>query len=75
MDKEAMVSLINAEYEELKTALEGDNLSKIRELILDLHAMVHPAEISGREDKTIADYVLDYMMQGNIDRIIEKGLL
>ena len=30
MDKEAMVSVINAKYEELKTALEGDDLKKIR---------------------------------------------
>ena len=54
MDKEALVSVINAKYEELKKALEGDDLTKIRELTLDLHAMVHPAEISGREDKTIS---------------------
>lgn len=27
--------------------------------------MVHPAEISGRTEKTIADYVLDYMLEGN----------
>ena len=47
--KEAMISEINSKYEELKTALEGDDLERIRELTLDLHAMVHPAEISGRD--------------------------
>ena len=72
MDKEALVSVINAKYEELKKALEGDDLTKIRELTLDLHAMVHPAEISGREDKTIADYVLDYMMKGNKKEFVQR---
>lgn len=72
MNKEAMFSAINAKYEELKSALEGDDLMKIRELTLDLHAMVHPAEISGREEKTIADYVLDYMMQGNQNEFVQR---
>ena len=65
MDKEMMISAINSKYEELKSALDGDDLMKIRELTLDLHAMVHPAEISGRDEKTIADFVLDNMMKGN----------
>ena len=46
MDKETMISVINSKFEELKIALEGDELMRIRELTLDLHAMVHPAEIS-----------------------------
>lgn len=72
MDKEAMFSSINAKYDELKSALEGDDLMKIRELTLELHAMVHPAEISGREEKTIADFVLDYMMQGNQNEFVQR---
>ena len=59
MNKESLISAINSKFEELKTALEGDDLSKIKELTLELHAMVHPAEISGRTEKTIADFVLD----------------
>ena len=59
MNKEAMISEINTKFEELKAALEGDDLMRIRELTLDLHSMVHPAEISGRDEKTIADFVLD----------------
>ena len=70
--KEAMISAINSKYEELKTALEGDDLERIRELALDLHAMVHPAEISGRDEKTIADLVLDYMMKGNQNEIVQR---
>ena len=72
MDKEAVVSTINSKYEELKSALEGDDLIKIRELTLDLHALVHPAEISGRTEKTIADFVLDYMMKGNQNEFIQR---
>ena len=65
MDKDTVFAEINAKFEELKKVLEGDNLEEIRELTLELHAMVHPAEISGRAEKTVADFVLDYMMQGH----------
>ncbi len=72
IEKEAMISAINSKFEELKTALEGDDLKMIRELALDLHAMVHPAEISGREEKTVADLVLDYMMMGNQNEFVQR---
>lgn len=72
MDKDAIYSAINNKYDELKTALEGDDLEKIRELTLELHAMVHPAEISGRAEKTIADHVLDYMMQGKQNELVPR---
>lgn len=72
MNKETMISAINSKFEELKSALEGDNLETIRELTLDLHAMVHPAEISGRTEKTIADFVLDYMMKGNQNEFVQR---
>lgn len=72
MNKEAMISAINSKFEELKTALEDDNLETIRELTLDWHAMVHPAEISGRTEKTIADFVLDYMMKGNQNEFVQR---
>lgn len=72
MNKEAMISAINSKFEELKTALEDDNLETIRELTLDLHAMVHPAEISGRTEKTIADFVLDYMTKGNQNEFVQR---
>ena len=51
--------------EQMRQALEGDDLEKIRELTLELHAMVHTAEISGRAEKTIADHVLDYIITRN----------
>lgn len=34
--------------------------------------MVHPAEISGRSEKTIADYVLDYMLCGNKNALVPR---
>ena len=72
MDKDAVFSEINAKFEELKKALEGDNLEEIRALTLELHAMVHPAEISGRTGKTVADFVLDYMIQGHQNEIVPR---
>ena len=72
MNKEAMISDIQSKFDELKTSLGGEDLEKIKALALELHAMVHPAEISGREEKTIADYVLDYMMQGHQNEIVPR---
>ena len=72
MDKDTVFGAIDSKYEELKKALEGDDLEQIRELTLELHAMVHPAEISVRTEKTVADYVLDYMMQGHQNEIVPR---
>lgn len=72
MTNEELFTPIRETYEELKQALEGDNLDKIRELTLEVHAMVHPAEISGRTEKTIADYVLDYMLKGNQNELVPR---
>ena len=65
MNKEVMKKEFETKYEELKVALAGDDLEKIKELTLEVHAIVHPAEVSGRTEKTIADCVLEYMQQGN----------
>lgn len=72
MDKDAVFTAINNKFEELKKALEGEDLELIRELTLELHAMVHPAEISGRKEKTVADFVLDYMMQGHQNDLVPR---
>lgn len=72
MDKDAVFTEINNKFEELKKALEGEDLELIRELTLELHAMVHPAEISGRKEKTVADFVLDYMMQGHQNDLVPR---
>ena len=72
MKKEELFAPIREKYAALKTALEGTDLEKIKKLILEVHAMVHPAEISGRTEKTIADYVLDYMLSGNQNAIVPR---
>ncbi|MBR5992587.1 MAG: hypothetical protein IK018_02165 [Lachnospiraceae bacterium] len=72
MNKEEMYKGINAKFEELKVALEGDGLTKIKELTLELHAMVHPAEVSGRTEKTVADIVLDYVLAGHQNDIVPR---
>lgn len=73
MTKEELFEPITKKYNELKLALQGTDIDKIRELTLEVHAMVHPAEISGRtEKKTIADYVLDYMLRGNQNELVPR---
>lgn len=72
MKKEELFVPIRNRYDELKEALKGTNIEKIKELALEVHAMVHPAEISGRTEKTIADYVLDYMLLGNQNTIVPR---
>lgn len=72
MTKEELLAPIRERYEDLKQALKGTDIEKIRELTLEVHAMVHPAEISGRSEKTIADYVLDYMLSGNQNVIVPR---
>ena len=67
MNKQELYSEFETKYEELKAALEQDDLNRIKELTLEVHSLVHPAAVSGRSEKTIADYVLDYMMEGNQD--------
>lgn len=72
MTKGELFEPITKKYDELKLALQGTDIDKIRELTLEVHAMVHPAEISGRTEKTIADYVLDYMLRGNQNELVPR---
>lgn len=72
MTKESLFVPIREKYNELKQTLGGTDIEKIRELSLEVHAMVHPAEISGRTEKTIADYVLDYMLKGNQNELVPR---
>lgn len=72
MTKEELFVPIREKYNELKNAIEGTDIDRIRELTLEVHAMVHPSEISGRTEKTIADYVLDYMLNGNQNALVPR---
>ena len=72
MTKEELFAPIREKYNELKNAIEGTDIDRIRALTLEVHSMVHPAEISGRTEKTIADYVLDYMLNGNQNALVPR---
>lgn len=72
MKKEELFASIRKKYDELKSALEGTDIGKIKKLALEVHALVHPAEISGRTEKTVADHVLEYMMAGNQNKIVPR---
>lgn len=72
MNKEELYTSISERYEELQKALKGTDLRKIKELALEVHALVHPAEISGRSEKTIADHVLDFMLAGNQNALVPR---
>ena len=72
MTRDKLFSSFESKYEELKQALNGNDLKAMRKLALETHAMVHPAEISGGCEKTIADYVLDYMMVGNQNVLVPR---
>lgn len=73
MTKDAMIADFYKRYEELKSALKSADIDRIREISLDVHAMVHPAEVSGRADKTIADYTLESMLSGGQNKIVPRG--
>jgi len=72
MTKEELYAPIYAKYDALKHALIGSDIELIRELALDVHAMVHPAVVSERGEKTAADYVLDYMMSGHQNELVPR---
>ena len=72
MKKEELYTSFNEKYGELQKVLAGTDVEKMRELALEVHAMVHPAEISGRTEKTIADYVLEYMLAGNQNKVVPR---
>lgn len=72
MKKEELYTPIREKYADLKRALTGTDETEMKELALEVHAMVHPAEISGRTEKTIADYVLEYMLSGNQNAVVPR---
>ena len=74
MSKETLYKAFEKKYEELKAALAGDDLEKMKQLTLEVHAMVHPAEVSGASEKTVADYVLDYMLAGNQNKLVPRQI-
>lgn len=74
MIKENLCALIRDRYDELGKALNGNDLNKIKDLTLDVHAMVHPAEVSGRSEKTVADCILDYMIYEDQNALVPRWI-
>ena len=72
MTKEQAIAAFQERYEILRQVLQGDDLAQIKALALDVHAMVHPAEVSGRRESTIADQVLDAMLSGHQNDIVPR---
>lgn len=70
MTKEDLYAPIREKYRNLQNALENSDLQHIIELTLEVHGMVHPRLVSGINEKTIADYVLDFMLQSNNKEIL-----
>ena len=72
MTKDGLLAQISERYNELQRALKENDIDSIREPALEVHAMVRPSEISGRDEKTIAEYVLDYMQKGNQNVLVPR---
>lgn len=65
MRNEDLYAPIREKYQNLQNVLESNDLQHIIQLTLEVHSIVHPGSISGAGEKTISDYVLDYMLQNN----------
>lgn len=65
MTSQDLYADIHNEYEQLKSVLQANDLNAIIEQTLKVHAIVHPRAVSGANQDTIADYVLDYMLKGD----------
>lgn len=72
MIKEELYAPVREKYDLLKRTLKENDIEKIRERTLEVHAMVHPAEISAKTEKTIADYVVDYMLSGHQNDLVPR---
>ena len=46
-------------------ALNARDPKRVKALALELHALVHPACVSGRSERTMADWVVEYMLAGH----------
>ncbi len=72
MNIEKLCSEFDVKYKQLQNALDGLNIEEIKNLALEVHALVHPAVISGKKEKTIADYVLEYILAGNQNELVPR---
>ena len=64
MTKQEICQPIYDQYNILQSAMQNDDVEQIKQQALKLHAMVHPAEVSGLTEPTIADLVFDAIRSG-----------
>ena len=55
-----------------REAVQERDAQKVKALALELHALVHPACVSGGSEKTMADYVVDYMLAGHQNDLVPR---
>ena len=73
MTPQDLYTPIHKEYEQLKSVLQTQDINGIIEQTLKVHAMVHPKAVSGTKQNTIADYVLNYMLEkDNKSKIVPR---
>ncbi len=60
---------VNSAFHE---ALDKRDPEKVKSLALQLHALVHPACVSGGSEKTMADYVAEYILAGHQNDLVPR---
>ncbi len=65
MTKQALYDAYRAVETDFRRALNDRDHVKVKTLALKLHALVHPACVSGGGEKTMADHVAEYMLAGH----------
>ncbi len=55
-----------------REAVQERDAQKVKALALELHALVHPACVSGGGEKTMADYVVQYMLAGHQNDLVPR---
>ena len=74
MTKEEMASGFRTGYAGFREILACDDLETIRKTALSVHAQVHPAEVSGGEEKTAADLAFAQMTAGRRNEIVPRQI-
>ncbi len=72
MTKQEICQPIYDQYGKLASAMQGRDLEQIKTLASELHAMVHPAEVSELSTPTIADYVFEAIRSGKQSLMVPR---
>ena len=72
MTKQALYDAHHAADLAFHEALKDRDPKRVKALALKLHALVHPACVSGGSEKTMADYVAGYMLAGHQNDLVPR---